>query len=178
MQGCRTLCLMLAVLLAGPFFQPARGQEPAARPRFKARRTTASIEQTSARATDSPRSTVVPATATISQDSPLSGFLTRLQASQDALAEVRDYTCLLSKEELIGRKMTSQTMTVKLRVAPFSFYMLFDGANRGREAGLHIGRALGTGTRRAPLANGTETAKRAKGPLLPNLAKLHPPQHQ
>lgn len=140
MHGCRTLCLVLAALVAGQHSGSVCAQAPAARPKFKARRTApaervASIEPVAASASDTELRKVTPAVATsVPEDSPLAGFLARLHDSRRALAEVRDYTCLLAKEELIGRKLTAQTMSVKLRSEPLSFYMLFDGVNRGREA--------------------------------------------
>ena len=55
--------------------------------------------------------------------------------AREALNEVQDYEAVFSKRELMGRKLVSTTMNLKLRHEPFSVYLKFvePKANAGRE---------------------------------------------
>jgi hypothetical protein len=55
--------------------------------------------------------------------------------SREALKEVRDYTAIFTKNELINGRMVKQVMEIKLREKPFSVYL----KNRsGQEAGREV----------------------------------------
>ncbi len=53
--------------------------------------------------------------------------------SRQALNSVKDYQALFVKRELIGRKLQTTTMNLKLREEPFSVYLFFKDVNKGRE---------------------------------------------
>lgn len=53
--------------------------------------------------------------------------------SRAALAEVKDYEALFSKQERIEGKLRATTMKLKLRQEPFSVYLNFVSPNAGRE---------------------------------------------
>ncbi|MSR59566.1 MAG: DUF1571 domain-containing protein [Planctomycetaceae bacterium] len=65
--------------------------------------------------------------------------------SREALKEVKDYTAVFTKRELVKNRMVKQVMDVKLREKPFSVYFKFrSGDEAGREviyvAGANNGR--------------------------------------
>lgn len=53
--------------------------------------------------------------------------------SREALKEIKDYQALFIKKELIGRKLKTSSMILKLREEPFSVYLLFNEPSKGRE---------------------------------------------
>lgn len=69
----------------------------------------------------------------IASDHPLQPVLKSLRASQTALGEIRDYSAILAKRELIGTKLISQKMELKVRETPFSVYIKFLTTHTGRE---------------------------------------------
>jgi outer membrane lipoprotein-sorting protein len=64
---------------------------------------------------------------------PLVPVLKIARASQEAMRQVKDYEATFTKQELIGKKMESQSMQIKLRETPFSVYLRFYGSHEGRE---------------------------------------------
>jgi len=60
-------------------------------------------------------------------------FLQMARKSRDAVAAVRDYQALFTKQEMVGRTVYSGRMLIKLRHEPFSVYLGFVDQNRGRE---------------------------------------------
>jgi hypothetical protein len=60
-------------------------------------------------------------------------FLQMAQTSRDAVAGVRDYQALFTKQELVGRKVFNGRMLIKLRHEPFGVYLKFVDQNAGRE---------------------------------------------
>lgn len=67
-----------------------------------------------------------------------------------AMTKVKDYNATFTKRELIGKKMVSQSMRIKLRSKPFSVYLKFDKPYSGREviyvAGRNNGKLVAHGT--------------------------------
>lgn len=55
--------------------------------------------------------------------------------SREALKEVKDYTAVFTKTELVGNRMVKQTMDMKFREKPFSVYFRFRG---GQETGREV----------------------------------------
>ncbi|MGC4049837.1 MAG: DUF1571 domain-containing protein [Paludibaculum sp.] len=51
----------------------------------------------------------------------------------DALKEVKDYTATFLRKELVGEKLVSSTLDVKIRHEPFSVYLKFVEPYAGRE---------------------------------------------
>ena len=70
--------------------------------------------------------------------------------SRNAMTQVKDYNATFTKKELIGKKMVSQSMRIKLRTKPFSVYLKFDKPYSGREviyvAGRNDGKLVAHGT--------------------------------
>lgn len=64
---------------------------------------------------------------------PLVPAIRLAEEARDAAAEVNDYSAILSKRELIGRKLVDQQMRIKFRQEPFSVYLYFDKPSPGRE---------------------------------------------
>ena len=83
-----------------------------------------------------------PATATtdettdepsISEKHPLYLPLKEAYKAREALKSVKDYECEFMKRELMGRRLVKSTMALKMRQSPFSVYLKFLDANKGRE---------------------------------------------
>ena len=70
---------------------------------------------------------------TIDSTHPLYRPLEMAYESRQALDNVKDYQAVFVKRELIGRKVQTSTMNLKLREEPFSVYLLFKDPNKGRE---------------------------------------------
>lgn len=82
-----------------------------------------------------PRSSTVPAAADNDASHPLLRAMEYSNASREALKEVRDYTAIFTKNELIKGRMVKQVMEIKFREKPFSVYL----RNRsGQEAGREV----------------------------------------
>ncbi len=64
---------------------------------------------------------------------PLAPALEQAYKARAALAGVKDYTAVFSKQELIGNQLKRTSMTLKFREEPFSVYMLFGKPYEGRE---------------------------------------------
>lgn len=64
---------------------------------------------------------------------PLAPALEQAYKAREALAGVKDYTAVFTKQELIGTQLKRCTMNLKLREEPFSVYMLFGKPFEGRE---------------------------------------------
>ena len=55
--------------------------------------------------------------------------------SRDALKEIKDYTAVFSKTEMVKGKLIKQEMQMKFRAKPFSVYFLYHGGSvDGRQA--------------------------------------------
>lgn len=66
---------------------------------------------------------------------PLLRAMEYASASREALKEVRDYTAIFTKNELINGRMVKQVMEIKLREKPFSVYLK---SRAGQEAGREV----------------------------------------
>jgi len=77
---------------------------------------------------------------------PLDSFLQTAQESRKALGEVKDYTTIFRKMEMVRGKPFTHTMYMKFRRKPFSVYLYFLGEHRGRQvlyvAGKNDGKLL------------------------------------
>lgn len=69
----------------------------------------------------------------IHPDHPLAPALELAYKSHEALKDVHDYEAQFEKREMIGRRLQSARMTLKLRERPFSVYLLFHEPHQGRE---------------------------------------------
>lgn len=67
------------------------------------------------------------------EEHPLKPAIRLAQESLDQLAEVRDYQASIARKELVGSELVVENMQMKFREEPFSVYLLFGGANAGRE---------------------------------------------
>ncbi|MBL4884232.1 MAG: DUF1571 domain-containing protein [Planctomycetaceae bacterium] len=54
-------------------------------------------------------------------------------AGLEALEQVKDYEAVLTKRELIGKRLTTQQVKIKIRQQPFSVYLKFREPFAGRE---------------------------------------------
>lgn len=64
---------------------------------------------------------------------PLVPALRLAEESREAASQVKDYSAVLSKRELVGRKLVDQQMRMKFRQEPFSVYLFFDKPSQGRQ---------------------------------------------
>ena len=64
---------------------------------------------------------------------PLEPAIRIAQAAQKAIAEEDGYEAVLTKRELLGRRVIQQRMRMKIRHEPFSVYLYFNSPHRGRE---------------------------------------------
>jgi hypothetical protein len=71
--------------------------------------------------------------ASIDPQHPLAPALEQAYKAREALAGVKDYTAVFSKQELVGNDIKRASMTIKFREEPFSVYMLFGKPYEGRE---------------------------------------------
>lgn len=55
------------------------------------------------------------------------------RSSLNSISQADGYTAVFKRRELVGRKLLSSTMTIKLRHEPFSVYLRFHGDHDGRE---------------------------------------------
>lgn len=69
----------------------------------------------------------------IDEKHPLYLPLQEAYKAREQLEAVKDYQCEFKKRELIGRKLMTTTMALKLRQEPFGVYLKFMDANAGRE---------------------------------------------
>ena len=53
--------------------------------------------------------------------------------AMDPLSDIRDYECVFTKREMIGKKLVKTSMKLKFRDEPFSVYLKFLDTNAGRE---------------------------------------------
>jgi hypothetical protein len=67
------------------------------------------------------------------EEHPLKPAIRLAQEGLNALAEVQDYTASIARKEMVGNELIVETMQMKFREEPFSVYLLFGGANAGRE---------------------------------------------
>lgn len=82
------------------------------------------------RTEDSPKAVA----AKIAENHPLQPVLKLLRDSRERLStEVKDYSSLLIKRELVGTKLVTQKLQLKLREAPFSVYLKYVTPAAGRE---------------------------------------------
>lgn len=69
------------------------------------------------------------------QQHPLKEVIEFAADSREALKDVKDYTAVFTKTELVGNRMVKQTMEMKFREKPFSVYFRFKA---GQEAGREV----------------------------------------
>ena len=69
----------------------------------------------------------------VDEKHPLYLPLVEAYKARDVLKTVKDYEALFTKRELIGRRVQTTVMNLKVRHEPFSVYLKFQGANAGRE---------------------------------------------
>jgi len=72
-------------------------------------------------------------TPPVDEKHPLYLPLVEAYKAREVLKGVKDYEALFTKRELIGRRVQTTVMNLKLRHEPFSVYLKFQGANAGRE---------------------------------------------
>lgn len=72
-------------------------------------------------------------TRQVPENHPYVPVLKLARISQAAMANVTDYQGVLTKRELIGNKLVTQQMEIKLRQEPFSVYLKFREPDPGRE---------------------------------------------
>lgn len=112
--------LSCAVLAAPPGNTPSGGRRQAPR-----------------RGTEEPLEQPVAA----NQNHPLQEVIEFAAGSREALKDVKDYTAVFTKTELVGNRMVKQTMEMKFREKPFSVYFRF---RSGQEAGREVIYVAGT----------------------------------
>lgn len=113
------------VLGAGPSKKPAKAKAPEkARPTEKVARKPDDVTTPAATKT-------LP--KTIADSHPLKPLIAKAESSLKALNDVKDYSAVLSKKELIQSKVVSQTLNIKVRHEPFSVYLKFVAPYAGRE---------------------------------------------
>lgn len=72
---------------------------------------------------------------------PLEPVIAFAEESREAMKEVKDYTAVFMKKELVGGQMVVQTMDMKFREKPFSVYFRYrSGQEQGREVLFVAGR--------------------------------------
>jgi hypothetical protein len=69
------------------------------------------------------------------EESPLERALKHAEKSREVLKDVKDYTALFTKREVVSGRLTKQVMAMKCREKPFSVYFLYRG---GPEAGREV----------------------------------------
>lgn len=74
-----------------------------------------------------------PAKPPIDPSHPLYRPLELAYQSRDALSKLKDYEAQFTKKEVVDRRLKTSAMKIKLREEPFSVYLLFLDANKGRE---------------------------------------------
>lgn len=67
------------------------------------------------------------------EEHPLDRALQLAEKSRDTLSTVNDYTANFIKMEMVKNKPISQSMQLKFREKPFSVYLHFQDAHKGRE---------------------------------------------
>lgn len=72
-------------------------------------------------------------TPPINPEHPLYLPLQEAYKAREAIKDVKDYEAEFTKRELIGRALKKTTMSLKIRREPFSVYLKFLDANKGRE---------------------------------------------
>lgn len=128
------LCTLPLATLLFALFHVAAAEEPAPRPLLRstpggtAGRAGVGAPPTAATAT-TPQAEGQPA----AEEHPLQPAIRLAQKSLDALTGVKDYQATISRQELVGNELVVETMQMKFREEPFSVYLLFGGANAGRE---------------------------------------------
>ncbi|MCA9070628.1 MAG: DUF1571 domain-containing protein [Planctomycetaceae bacterium] len=80
-----------------------------------------------------PRAQPVTQTNVVPADHPLLPVLKLAKASRERLSDVKDYSCLFNKRDLVNGKICAHTTQVKFRETPMSVYMRFDNPSQGRE---------------------------------------------
>jgi len=89
-----------------------------------------------------PASTTAPAGGTaatptqeqpVVDEHPLIPAIRLAEHSLASMATVRDYQALIARQELVNGELVKESMQLKFREEPFSVYLLFGGANAGRE---------------------------------------------
>ena len=90
----------------------------------------ADTPEKTARKTDDSRTAASPRAES---DHPLEGALKLAEESRKSLDEVKDYSALFSKREMLNGRLLSQTMDLKIREKPFSVYLKFVEPHTGRE---------------------------------------------
>jgi outer membrane lipoprotein-sorting protein len=74
-----------------------------------------------------------PRAVKINPEHPLAPALEQACKARDALDAIDDYEALFEKKELIGKRLVSSRIHLKLREQPFSVYLQFAEPNQGRE---------------------------------------------
>jgi hypothetical protein len=81
--------------------------------------------------------------AKVDPQHPLAPALKHAYAAREALTGVQDYEAVFSKRELMGRRLHSTSMKLKLREEPFSVYLQYVTPHAGREVIYVAGRNNG-----------------------------------
>lgn len=146
----RLLCLIAAVLASLGFTlptwsaDPPRSRSAGARPPKVAKQSSTSDQDGASESTD--ETAGGDQTASVSSDEmarqlpkhihpehPLVPPLQMAYRSRETLKEVKDYTAVFVKKELINQAYITHTMDMKLRESPFGVYLRFQDPSQGRQ---------------------------------------------
>jgi hypothetical protein len=95
---------------------------------------TAFITAAALQASDTPTSVdPAKAAAKISPEHPLAPALDQAYKARAALDAVSDYEAFFEKRELVGRRLVTSKINLKVREQPFSVYLMFHEPSQGRE---------------------------------------------
>jgi len=83
-------------------------------------------------ASDTPTDPAKPAPKA-NPEHPLAPALDLAYGARKTLEGIKDYEAYFEKKELVGKRMVTSKMNLKLREKPFSVYLLFQEPNEGRE---------------------------------------------
>jgi hypothetical protein len=122
--SCGLVASAVAVISLGWLVSPGAAQQ---------RRRPRPGDLPAATATAPPQGVSAAAPVEVPEDHPLRPAIDLAEESLATMEAVSDYTAVFSKRELLGSRLTSQTMEMKFRHRPFSVYFKFRGAEAGRE---------------------------------------------
>jgi len=122
------ISLTVAATACGTIVVPVQGAGPAkksAKPK--------ATEKVARKTDDTAKPPTKELTKVIADNHPLKPCIVQAEAALKALAEVKDYSTVLFKQEMVQGKLVNQTLKMKLRHEPFSVYLKFEQPHTGRE---------------------------------------------
>lgn len=69
----------------------------------------------------------------VAENHPLKPAIVKAEAALETLKQIKDYSTVLFKQELVQGKIINQTLAMKVRHEPFSVYLKFEQPHTGRE---------------------------------------------